>query len=110
MDGDADRVVFFQPDGAAGAVSVFDGDKIACLAALLVKELVAELPAQDHGFTVRWPPLRHPPFAREAACWLCWQDGLMAYTCHGLRLPQMMAPRTTRAVWLTNHGEVLLLV
>jgi len=52
VDGDADRVVFFQPDGAAGAVSVFDGDKIACLAALLVKELVAELPAQDHGFTI----------------------------------------------------------
>jgi len=52
VDGDADRVVFFQPDAQTGAVSVFDGDKIACLAALLVKELVAELPSQQEGFTI----------------------------------------------------------
>jgi hypothetical protein len=62
IDGDADRLVYFQLSGAPGTagtsaprpVALLDGDKIAALAACLVKDLVAQLPEQDRqGIKVR---------------------------------------------------------
>lgn len=45
VDGDADRLVYFYSSGADGTVMLLDGDKIAALAAGLIKDLVAALPA-----------------------------------------------------------------
>jgi phosphoacetylglucosamine mutase len=46
VDGDADRLMYFSPAGGAGAPVrlLLDGDKIAALAAALVRDLVAQLP------------------------------------------------------------------
>ncbi|EIE18707.1 intramolecular transferase [Coccomyxa subellipsoidea C-169] len=43
LDGDADRLVYFQRRGAADEVHLFDGDRIAVLAALLVMDLLRSL-------------------------------------------------------------------
>ncbi|KAK9839856.1 hypothetical protein WJX81_006690 [Elliptochloris bilobata] len=51
LDGDADRIVFWTlADG--GGMTLFDGDRIAALAALLVRDLLAALPADEHTPTV----------------------------------------------------------
>jgi hypothetical protein len=55
IDGDADRLVYFQLSAAAGTsgtsaprpVALLDGDKIAALAACLIKDLLAQLPEQE---------------------------------------------------------------
>ncbi len=49
IDGDADRVVFFTHVG--GTFTLLDGDRIAVLAALLLKTLTAEL-ASKHSVSV----------------------------------------------------------
>mmetsp|Transcript_5945 Transcript_5945/g.36829 ORF Transcript_5945/g.36829 Transcript_5945/m.36829 type:complete len:567 (+) Transcript_5945:3033-4733(+) len=43
IDGDADRLVYFTR-AANGKLELFDGDKIATLAAIFIKDLIAELP------------------------------------------------------------------
>ena len=50
VDGDADRLVYFVPCAGdkkdMGAVTLLDGDKIAALAAALIKDLVSQLPGE----------------------------------------------------------------
>ena len=53
LDGDADRIVYWTPAAAGGGVALFDGDRIAALAALLVCDLLDALPADEHTHTVR---------------------------------------------------------
>lgn len=43
IDGDADRLVYFTR-ASNGTLELFDGDKIATLAAIFVKDLISELP------------------------------------------------------------------
>lgn len=50
LDGDADRLVYFtQQDGA---FQLFDGDRIAVLAALLVRSIIADLPLPPQAIKV----------------------------------------------------------
>lgn len=50
LDGDADRLVYFtQQDGV---FQLFDGDKIAVLAALLVRDILTELPLPPQAVKV----------------------------------------------------------
>ncbi len=65
LDGDADRIVFWAP-GPGGAVRLLDGDKIAALAALLVRDLLAALPADARAPTVR-PLAQDPPWSSFAS-------------------------------------------
>jgi phosphomannomutase len=65
LDGDADRIVFWAP-GPGGAVRLLDGDKIAALAALLVRDLLAALPAGARAPTVR-PLAQNPPLSSLAS-------------------------------------------
>ena len=51
IDGDADRLVYFMQPG--GKFVLLDGDRIAVLAALLVRDLLAQLLPQDPPITVR---------------------------------------------------------
>lgn len=46
MDGDADRLVYFVPgNDGAGTFTLFDGDRIAILAAHLIQDLLSHLPS-----------------------------------------------------------------
>lgn len=50
VDGDSDRLMYFTPlQEAGGRALLFDGDRIACLSAMLLKDLISQLPpaAQD---------------------------------------------------------------
>lgn len=50
LDGDADRLVYFtQQDGA---FQLFDGDRIAVLAALLVRDILNDLPVPPQSVQV----------------------------------------------------------
>lgn len=50
LDGDADRLVYFtQQDGA---FQLFDGDRIAVLAALLVRSIIVDLPLPPQALKV----------------------------------------------------------
>ena len=54
VDGDADRLVYFSAlsgDTTSGKVALLDGDKIAALAAGLIKNLVAQLPEELRSST-----------------------------------------------------------
>jgi phosphoacetylglucosamine mutase len=49
VDGDADRLVYFSPvsgDGASSAISLLDGDKVAMLAAVYIRDIMSQLPAE----------------------------------------------------------------
>lgn len=50
LDGDADRAVFFSKIG--GSKVLLDGDKIAALAAIHVKDLLAMNPKYNETLTV----------------------------------------------------------
>lgn len=53
VDGDADRLVYFTPSKChENQIVLFDGDKIASLAAGLLKNLVAKLPGHLHDTVV----------------------------------------------------------
>ncbi|KAK9904678.1 hypothetical protein WJX75_000481 [Coccomyxa subellipsoidea] len=47
LDGDADRLVYFRRQGSGDEVHLFDGDRIAVLAALLVMDLLKSLPPAE---------------------------------------------------------------
>jgi hypothetical protein len=53
--------VYFQPREGGAALQLFDGDRIAVLAALLVQDLLKGLPL-DAG-----PPTVRPPFRMQAS-------------------------------------------
>ncbi|KAI7835556.1 hypothetical protein COHA_010550 [Chlorella ohadii] len=44
VDGDADRLMYFTPLEGGGKALLYDGDRIAVLAAMLVKDLISALP------------------------------------------------------------------
>ncbi len=44
LDGDADRLVYFQ-SGPGGGFQLLDGDRISVLAALLVRDILKRLPS-----------------------------------------------------------------
>ena len=69
IDGDADRLMYFTP-GQSGGAQLMDGDKIASLAALLVKDLISQLPANGSLPTVRHAaaPVRPEAFFWLAGC------------------------------------------
>ncbi len=74
LDGDADRLVYFQRRGAADEVHLFDGDRIAVLAALLVMDLLRSLPtAEQPPPTVRTGAslLLAPLHGSNTPLWLC---------------------------------------
>ena len=50
LDGDADRLVYFTQQG--GTFQLFDGDRIAVLAALLVRDILNDLPLPPHSVKV----------------------------------------------------------
>lgn len=55
LDGDADRLVYFtQKDGI---FQLFDGDRIAVLAALLVRDILKDLPLPPQSVKVSSSPL-----------------------------------------------------
>lgn len=67
LDGDADRLVYFRPGGSGGnALQLFDGDRIAVLTALLLRDLIRQLPS-DAG-----PP---PPRVCGPVCALACPNG-----------------------------------
>ena len=65
LDGDADRIVYWTP-AAGGGVALFDGDRIAALAALLVRDLLDSLPADEHIPTVCFVDMLSLPHLRMA--------------------------------------------
>ena len=50
LDGDADRLVYFTQQN--GVFQLFDGDRIAVLAALLVRDILADLPLPPEAVKV----------------------------------------------------------
>lgn len=53
MDGDADRLVYFSPAGSStsgssgsSSMGLWDGDKVAMLAAVFIRDLMSKLPAE----------------------------------------------------------------
>ena len=50
LDGDADRLVYFTQQ--EGTFQLFDGDRIAVLAALLVRDILTELPLPAEAIKV----------------------------------------------------------
>ncbi|KAL4450013.1 hypothetical protein ABPG77_010682 [Micractinium sp. CCAP 211/92] len=44
VDGDADRLMYFTPLEGGSHALLFDGDRIACLSAMLLKDLISALP------------------------------------------------------------------
>ena len=56
LDGDADRLVYFQrlPDGQ---LQLLDGDRIAVLAALLIRDILDRLPHDAASLSVGHPRL-----------------------------------------------------
>lgn len=50
LDGDADRLVYFTQQG--GVFQLFDGDRIAVLAALLVRDILNDLPVPPQSVQV----------------------------------------------------------
>ena len=80
LDGDADRIVYWTP-AAGGGVALFDGDRIAALAALLVRDLLDSLPPNEHVPTVR-PPPRHRMLPQHLlASQLACEAVSVAYLC-----------------------------
>lgn len=51
LDGDADRLVYFTQQ--EGVFQLFDGDRIAVLAALLVRDILTDLPLPPDAIKVR---------------------------------------------------------
>lgn len=45
VDGDSDRLMYFTPLEGGSQALLFDGDRIACLSAMLLKDLISQLPA-----------------------------------------------------------------
>ena len=62
LDGDADRLVYFTQQN--GCFQLFDGDRIAVLAALLVREILDELPLSAESAKVE--------FYVQACICCCW--------------------------------------
>lgn len=53
MDGDADRLMYFTPlEGEPGRALLLDGDRIATLAALLLRDVVSALPPGEPAPTL----------------------------------------------------------
>ncbi|KAG2426457.1 hypothetical protein HXX76_011688 [Chlamydomonas incerta] len=47
VDGDADRLVYFSPgDASSSGMRLWDGDKVAMLAAVFIRDLMSQLPAE----------------------------------------------------------------
>ncbi len=53
IDGDCDRLMYFTPIEGGASALLFDGDKIATLAALLIRDLISKLPPNGSEPRVR---------------------------------------------------------
>ena len=69
LDGDADRLVYFQ-GAPGGGLQLLDGDRIAVLAALLIRDILGKLPSDISSPSVS-PNIsleRHKCKGSEEAC------------------------------------------